>query len=152
MKIIIKILSLILVFLFFSILIPIKPDNFFVSTFFTVLSIMFTLGLSIISTFDIKGIKNKNYVRQIRNILNKIRNSYILYFFISSALYILDKQLIEHQQNIFLLVVAKKSFELNLSLLLCVTMLYFIVFYTYNYIKLQKLNEEIFDRINEENS
>jgi len=144
-----KILILLIVFIVLSALIKKQLDDFFMNTIYTVAGIMFSIGIGLVVTFNLHGIKNRSYIKTIRENLNEVRNSYILYFSISTVLYIADKYLRDEQNTIITFSVGEMSFSLNLSLLFLLIMLYSIAYYISNFLALQKLNDDIFDKLNE---
>jgi hypothetical protein len=144
-----KILILLIVFIILSALIEKQLDDFFMNTIYTVAGIMFSIGIGLVVTFNLHGIKNKSYIKTIRSNLNEVRNSYILYFSISTVLYITDKYLRDEQNSIITFRIKEMSFNLNISLLFLLIMLYSIAYYIGNFLALQKLNDDIFDKLNE---
>ena len=144
-----KILILLIVFIILSALIEKRLDDFFMNTIYTVAGIMFSIGIGLVVTFNLHGIKNQSYIKTIRNNLNEVRNSYILYFSISTILYIADKYLRDEQNSIITFSIKEMSFNLNISLLFLLIMLYSIAYYIGNFLALQKLNDDIFDKLNE---
>jgi hypothetical protein len=111
---------------------------------------MFSVGLGLIVTFNISGVKNKKHIKQLRINMNNVRNSFITYFFITTGSYILDKYL--RDAKIISTFIHMRSFkiELNWSIFFCLLMLYSIVYYIINFIEIQKLNNDIFDKTNEQ--
>lgn len=149
MKITIRILLIISLFILVSSFCSIKLDDFFINTIYTVSGIMFSVGLGLIVTFNIGGIKNKKYIMQIRKSIDNVRNSFLKYFIISTLCFILDYYLRKKEFNITALSIGNLQIELNWSILFCLLMLYSIVYYVANFIEIQKLNNDIFDKTNE---
>jgi hypothetical protein len=149
MKTEIRISGIIALFLIVSLAVSIFPDDFFVSTLFSVSGVMFSVGLGLIVTFNARGIKNKTYIKQIRRNVVKVRNSFIIYFAISIVCFVAEKYL--RDNNLSCLVISIKNFQVNLnwSLLLCLFMLYSISYYIVNFLKIQALNNDIFDKTND---
>lgn len=139
-------------FIVISLVCPIQPDDFFINTIFTVSGIMFSVGLGLIVTFNMNGVKNKTYIHKLRHNVNKVRKQFILYFFLTTVCYITDKYLRIKELSITYLSFKGIHIKLNWSILLCVIMLYSIVYYVINFSAIQKLNNDIFDKINEQNS
>jgi hypothetical protein len=146
----IRIVLLFILFIIISLVCTLRPDDFFVNTIFTVSGIIFSVGLGLIVTFNIGGVKNKKHIKQLRTNINNVRNSFIIYFFITTVSYILDKYL--RDSKIILTFIHIKNFkiELNWSVFFCLLMLYSIVYYIINFIEIQKLNNDIFDKTNEQ--
>ena len=151
MKTIIRISLVLILFIIISLL-CLHPDDFFVNTIFTVSGIMFSVGLGLIVTFNISGVKNQKHIKQLRGNIDKVRNSFLKYFLISTVCYILDYYLRQKALNITTINIKNFQFELNWSVLFCILMLYSIVYYIINFIEIQKLNNSIFDKTSEQNN
>jgi len=149
MKNFIRIGALVLISIILSTAISIKPDGFFLSTIFTVSGIMFSIGIGLIVTFNITGVKNKDYVILIRKNLSEIRNSFIFYFSLSVLSYILDKYLRDKCFEMTNLNIIGFQLQLNWPILFFVIMFYSIIYFIVNFLNIQKLNNDIFDKVNE---
>ncbi len=150
MKTIIRILFVLIFFIITSLVCSIHPDDFFVNTIFTVSGIMFSVGLGLIVTFNIGDVKNKKYIKQLRGNIDRVRNSFLKYFLISTICFTADYYLRQKGLNITIINIKDTQFELNWSVLFCLLMLYSIVYYIINFIEIQKLNNDIFDKTNEQ--
>jgi hypothetical protein len=111
---------------------------------------MFSVGLGLIVTFNISGIKNKQHIKQLRTNIDTVRNSFLKYFLVSTVCYILDYYLRQKELNITAVNIKNFQSELNWSVLFCILMLYSIVYYIINFIEIQRLNNDIFDKTNEQ--
>lgn len=149
MKTIIRISIIIGIFISISLACSIQLDDFFINTIYTVSGIMFSVGLGLIVTFNIGGVKNKKYIAQLRGSIDKVRNSFLRYFLISTVCYILDYYLRKKTINITVLNIKSFEIELNWSILFCLLILYSIIYYIINFIEIQRLNNDIFDKTNE---
>jgi hypothetical protein len=149
MKNAVRIIGLIVLFLIISLAVSISPDDFFISTLFNVSGVMFSVGLGLIVTFNANGVKNKTYIKQIRRDVARVRNSFIKYFAISSVFYLMEKYL--RDNNLSSLIIPIKGFQihLNCSLFICLFMLYSMAYYIINFLNIQKLNNDIFDKTND---
>ena len=152
MKTIIRILFVLILFIITSLACSIHPDDFFVNTIFTVSGIMFSVGLGLIVTFNMGGIKNKKYIKLLRGNIDRVRNSFLKYFLISTVCFTADYYLRQKGLNITAINIKDTHFELNWSVLFCLLMLYSIVYYIINFIAIQKLNNDIFDKANEQDN
>ena len=152
MKILIRIAIIVTIFLAISVVIPIEFDNFFINTIFTVAGIMFSVGLGLIVTFNIGYIKNKSYIIKIRGSINNVRNSFLKYFTLVTICYVLDYYLRQSESNITTLHVLEQDISLNWSILFCLLMIYSIVYFIINFIEIQKLNNDIVDKLIKENN
>lgn len=74
-----------------------RPDQFLISTLYSVCGIMFSIGLGLIVTFNMSGIKNINYVKVIRKELVSIRNSFLRFFTLSTLCLVLSEYLKEYE-------------------------------------------------------
>lgn len=152
MKIIIRILLVFILFIIISLVCSLHPDDFFVNTIFTVSGIMFSVGLGLIVTFNISGVKNKKHIQQLRANINSVRNSFITYFLITTISYIVDKYLRDAKLISTHMQIKNFQIELNWSVFFCLLMMYSIAYYIINFIEIQKLNNDIFDKINNSNT
>lgn len=152
-----KICKLIAILLIASILLSnwIQIDTqFLLSTIFTINGIMFSIGLGLISNFNLQGIKKKSYLRDIRKNISSVRNSFIWLFVLSAASFILT--------NFFKAVQLYNgdfsywgydfslSIKFDIAIFSLLFMSFSILYFIYNFIEIQNLNDEIVDRIIEE--
>lgn len=120
-----------------------KPDNTLMNTIFTVSGIMFSIGLGLIVNFNLQEIRNAWYIKKIRINLNKVRNSFIFFFALSTASFLMNEYLGCLQFSF-------KFIHFDLSILFLIMMLFSIVYYIVNLIDLQRLNNDIVDKLNKE--
>ncbi|MDR3706619.1 MAG: hypothetical protein P4L28_12030 [Paludibacteraceae bacterium] len=149
MKTIVRILFIIFLSLFFSSILTISLSDFFISTIFNVSGILFSVGLGLIVTFDINDVKNKSFIKEIRNNLNGVRNSFIFYFSLSVFCYIIDKYLRDNKIFVWNINIYDIYIKLNWSVLFCLLMFYSIFYFIINFLSIQKLKNDIVDKINE---
>ena len=125
-----------------------QPDSFLISTLYSVCGIMFSIGLGLIVTFNMSGVRNTSYRSAIRTELREVRNSFLRYFTLSTLCLILS-QYTKDEVYIF----DTKWFSITIfpSLILFFLILYSIFFFIVNFLNVQKLNNDIFDTINNEN-
>ena len=136
-----------------SIWIQIDAD-FLLSTIFTINGIMFSIGLGLISNFNLQGITNKSYLIDIRKNITSVRNSFIWLFILSATSFILTNfsKVIDLYNKKF----TYMDYDFSLSLKLDTTifsllfMSFSILYFIYNFIAIQNLNDQIVDRILEE--
>lgn len=123
-----------------------KVDNSnLISTIFTINGIMFSIGLGLISSFNLHGIKNRKYLKTIRDNINSVRNSFIFLFGVSSLSYIVS---ILIPKPIFIYDVKIFHAYLDPMLFSVLLMVYTIFYFIINFIEIQSLNNQIIDRIN----
>lgn len=112
-------------------------DKYLTSQLFNVLGIMFSLGLGLITTFDIGETKNKEVVLIMRKNLNKVRNKFVLFFALTIIFQFLDNKC----------PIIRFSFiALNCSVLYFAITLYSIFYYVVNFFSIQKLKDDITDK------
>ncbi len=127
-----------------------NPSEFFISTIFNVSGIIFSVGLGLIVTFNMNGVKNKPIINSIRRDLAVVRNSFILYFAISTIAYITNNYLITQKATIQTFNILHFNTTFYSSLPICVIMLYAILYFVFNFFEIQKLNESLYDEINKQ--
>jgi uncharacterized membrane protein len=147
-RILVSTFLLLIVATFCSSVWAIRPDGFFSSTIYTVSGIMFSIGLGLIVTFNPSGVKNKAYIVALRANIADVRNAFLTHFGLSTVYYVLNQYLSAPEYEIHTHFIIKLSF--NWSIFLCLLMLYSAVYFVINFIEIQKLNNDIFDRINSE--
>jgi drug/metabolite transporter (DMT)-like permease len=113
---------------------------------------MFSVGLGLIVTFSIGGVKNKKFIKQLRGNINRVRNSFLIYFLVSTVCFAADYYLRQKGLNITTINIKGTHYELNWSVLFCLIMLYSILYFIINFIEIQKLNNDIFDKTNEQDN
>ena len=142
-KIILRTLTVILLTILFSSVGKLTPDRVLMNTIFTVSGIMFSIGLGLIVNFNLYEIKNDWYLKRIRKNLNGVRNSFIFYFTLSTLCFLLF-------QYISLEIFSIGVFKFNFPIFFLIVMLFSIGYYIVNLIDIQKLNDEIIDKLNRE--
>ena len=148
MKTSISVLIVAIISIIMSTFIKITTGEFFISTIFNVSGIMFSVGLGLIVTFNMNGVKNKKIIESIRTNLNIVRNSFISYFALTIFAYLMMKYLIDSQNTITKITIKSYIFELNWSFTMCCMMFFCIFYFIVNFFKIQKLNEDIYDELN----
>lgn len=126
----------------------IRPDSFFSSTIFTIAGIMFSVGIGLIVTFNPSGVKNKDYLIQLRSNIEHIRNSFLIHFCLLSVYFIINQYVADKKFDLHF----KVHFEItfSFSILFCLLMIYSSIYFVVNFLEIQKLNNDIFDRLNSE--
>lgn len=139
----IKIILCFTVSVLMAIIVPIKQDADFPGIIFSVSGILFSIGISLIVTFNFQGIKNEKFIRSLRKNLYSVRNNYIVYFVISTAAYLASiywKQVcIIHIINIY--------FNFSISSFACTIIIFSIAYYIANFVAVHKLKDQLFDQI-----
>lgn len=124
-----------------------KSDDF-LATLFNVSGIMFSIGLSLIVTFNLSGIKNKKYIKKIKNNIKRIRNLFFLNFSLITFLYIFS-QLVNIK---YVVIFPKDKFPLtfNFCVFYSLYIIFSIVYFIINFMEIQKLSNDITNQINNE--
>lgn len=127
----------------------IYPNSDLLSTLYTVCGIMFSIGLSLIVTFNLSNIRNKNYLTKIKRNLRYIRNSFMWYFTIATFAFIGESYLPTENLNLYVFQ-TNKGVLLSWWSIFLVAILFAIIYFIINFLALQKLSTDIYDRVNEE--
>ena len=149
MKRLIRDLIIMLLAVLMSTFLDIGVDDFFMGTIYTVSGIMFSIGISILVTFNLQGIKKKSFIDKIRNNLNEVRNTFIYYFSFSTVFFILERYLRKSDKNILVLYQKDELLiDVSVSFVVTVLIFYSIFYFILNFLEVQKLNNQIFDHTN----
>ncbi len=147
-KIAVSVLSILLLTLLASSVWDVRPDGFFASTVFTISGIMFSIGLGLIVNFSTSGVRNRGYILRIRRNVMRVRNSFLLYFGLSTFSYIANQYLTAFEFSFTFGDGIKTCF--SASIFFCLLIIYSSIYFVVNFIELQKLNNDIFDKVNAE--
>lgn len=113
------------------------------NTLFTIVGIMFSIGMSIAVTSNTSVVVNRKIRKSIRDEINRIRDLFISCFSIVAIIYVLNIIF----KNWTLEVLGYKIF--NLEVLQLIIQLYSIVYFIVNFKSLQNLNNQIGDAMND---
>jgi len=113
------------------------------NTLFTIVGIMFSIGMSIAVTSNTSIVVNKSVRKSIRGEINRIRDLFISCFAVVACIYVLNIIF----ENWTLYVYGYKIFNLGIFQLLF--QLYSIAYFVINFKSLQNLNNQIGDAIND---
>jgi hypothetical protein len=128
---------------------PSISGEYFMNTIYSVLGIMFSIGFGIVVNINLAGVKNHDYIRIIRGNIKKVRNSYIYYFTLSTLLFIFERFAAEAGiQRISILEREFINFDIDIFSATMIILFYSIFYFIFNFIEIQRLNEEIFDKTN----
>lgn len=138
-----KIIKLLILSIFLTIFIiyssiPITAN--IIPILYNIIGIVFSIGMGLIITFSMSGIENKNYILKIRRNIKHIRNNFITLFSICTILLIVFS-------NIKFYYIYNINIRQSMLIFTTIFFLLSIVYFILNFIKLQELNEEIFDRV-----
>ena len=140
MRHLIRFFLLILIASIFGYMLDMPLKEGLISTLYNVSGIMFSIGLGLIVSFNLSGIRNREYIKEIRKNIANIRDVFISYFVVSTLIYI---GIIDFRYKSFYI-------KIDCSIFACILLLFSIIYFTINFLSIQKLNDEIFDRITEE--
>ena len=114
-------------------------------TLYAIAGIMFSIGMSIIVTSSFSKIINDEFRKKIKREYNLVRNCYIIEFLLVSIFFIFQiKNELNYDFNGW-----KISF--SFTLFTALSLIYSIIFFIFNFIALQKLNNDLDDAINSQN-
>ena len=113
------------------------------NTLFTIVGIMFSIGMSIAVTSNTSVVVNRKIRKSIRDEINRIRDLFISCFSIVAIIYVLNIIF----KGWTLEVLGNKIF--NLEVLQLIIQLYSIVYFIVNFKSLQNLNNQIGDAMND---
>lgn len=122
------------------------PSASFLNTIYTVSGIMFSIGMGVLCTLNPDKVKNDAYYKAIKANVLAVRDSYLVYFFIISTMYLVyqiypDASLIKSLGNVQITL----DFAFATMFLNILGILYFIA----NFMQIQKLGLDISDRVRE---
>lgn len=117
-----------------------------VPTVYTLSGIMFSIGMGIVCTFNPSPIKNKQVFQRIKANIANVRNSFMVYFSLSTATFLMSQICHRHAISVadITIIFAPEIFALSFSL---VGIIYFII----NFLTIQKLIFDIAEKTMEEN-
>lgn len=119
-----------------------------ISTLYTVSGIMFSIGMSLIVTFNVTGVKDKTFKKLLRDGLHLIQNHFIIIFIAISLFYILLSPCLNPNTNNMLHIC--KIFNISYSQFLTYSIAYSIIYFVTNFLKIERLNCDLRDHIDKE--
>lgn len=126
-----------------------RPNDSTLNVLYTVAGILFSVGLGLIITFVPNGVQNPAYIIEIRKTLNGVRDRFIVEFTIITLLYVFFSTSVNSPIINFNLY---KGFILKIDIMLFSgsMLLFSLPYFMFNFLAIQKLNNDIFDRVNAE--
>ena len=149
MKIIIVFfVSLIIAVLFPTFLSSIVVDKSVISTLFTIVGIIFSVGMSLIISVSTSGVKNKEARSVFRKQLSDIRFRFIAFFIILTILYIIlpidnNKEILNIAQ------ICDVTIRISSHFFMVICLFAGIIYYIVNYYSIQNSVYELEDRIDQ---
>lgn len=120
-----------------------SPDSSLLNTIYTVAGIMFSIGMGILCTLNPDRVKNDAYYKAIKSNLLDVRNSYLVYFFIISGMY-LTYQIFPTAS--FVVEIRNLEIIFNLAFAAMLLNILGILYFIANFIAIQKLGLNISDQ------
>ncbi len=151
MKPAVKILYALVFAGFLALLFPIQVEVFIMHVLYLLSAAAFSLGLGLIATFNMHGVKNPSYIDQLRRNIERVRFAFLAYFSVSTGCYLLDFYLRQNDASLFEFTLTGYPLIFNVSVFFSLVMLHSIFYFIINFIAIQKLNNDIFDRVSAEN-
>ncbi len=111
-------------------------------TLYTVSGIVFAIGMGLIVSFSLHGIQNRDYIESIRENIYRVRRSFIMFFSCSTLCYLLHQYIPTLPIQLFDL-----KLILHPNLFTCFLIILSIAYFIVNFIEIQNLNDDIFDRL-----
>lgn len=142
MRIILKLAISFLLSVMITYVIEYQPGSTILNSIYTVSGILFSVGLGLIISFMPNGVKNRRYIAELRLTVNQIRNKFFFEFGIATLLFVLFP-VVEK-----IPVIDIQGIKLNFSLFFGIQILSSIPYLIINFLAIQKLNNDLFDRVN----
>lgn len=131
-------------------IIPLQVKDTTLTIFYGLIGVIFSVGMSLIISFNGSAILNKEFKEEIRGNVHEIRNNFLFIFLICSALYVVYSVLPNSWQLLKWKPTESISIHFTWSLSVFLYHIYSMIALISNYIEIQKLYEDIEDRIAKE--
>lgn len=125
--------------------ISIAPNTAYYNTVFTVIGIFYSIGYSIALGFDYCKIENKDYAFRIRSEVKRVIHSFTANLSFAAVLFILINFIGASGPN--QLVLQYGWFRLSVDIFFAVSLTYILGYLVYNFFRLQKLKDDLDDKI-----
>ncbi len=147
-KIFILILLAAIISVLLSTFLHCSSDKETVNTLFSVSSVLFSVGICLIVTIVPNGVKNKGYIRRIETSLDRVRNCFLVEFFIITAVHLIALEYTSY----LTFSVDLSSFQILFDPVTADAVLISLsfVYYSLNFLYIQELNRDIFKALNEQ--
>ncbi|RPE30816.1 hypothetical protein EC846_1517 [Acinetobacter sp. BIGb0102] len=122
------------------------PNTSFLNTIYTVSGIMFSIGMGVLCTLNPEKVKNEIYYIAIKENVLAVRDSYLMYFFILSFIYLLYQI---HPDANFVKDFWKVHIKLDIAYATLFLNILGILYFIANFMQIQKLGFDISDRVRE---
>ena len=128
-------------------IVPIVVKDGTLTIFYALVGVIFSVGMSLIISFNGSAIENAELRAEIRTNVHDIRNNFLTVFLVCSALYCVYSLLSENLQVIKIKPYEGISIHFTWSFSVLLFHIYSMIALISNYIDIQKLYEGIEDRI-----
>lgn len=130
--------------------IPLQVKDTTLTIFYGLIGVIFSVGMSLIISFNGSAILNKEFKEEIRGNVHEIRNNFLFIFLLCSALYVVYSVLPDSRHLLKWKPTENISVHFTWSLSVLLYHIYSMIALISNYIEIQKLYEDIEDRIAKE--
>ncbi|AAP96331.1 hypothetical protein A6046_06895 [[Haemophilus] ducreyi] len=149
MKILIKLIAAFTLSIVISNISNYRPNATILNVLYTVSGILFSVGLGLIITLVPNGIRNPIYINEIRQTVNEVRNRFFVEFAIVTLSYVIFSD--SDNWSIYTSLIYE-NFTIKVDLVLFSGSVIFLSlpYFVINFLSIQKLNNDIFDRVSQE--
>lgn len=147
-KIIVLFASLIISVLFPTFLSSIVVDESVISTLFTIVGIIFSVGMSLIISVSTSGVKNKEARSVFRKQLSDIRFRFITTFIILTIFYII-LPIDNNKEKLNIAQIRDVTIRISFHIFMVICLFAGIIYYIVNYYSIQNSVYELEDRIDQ---
>lgn len=134
---VIRFIVVIIITLVISSIAYLSVNDSVLSTLYNVSCIVFSVGMGLIVSFSLNGVREKGYINSIKKNLDNTRSSFIIEFSFVTFFYILYSYI----PNIVI-----NYIRLDWSCFVAVFTVFSICFFVKNFIAIQDLKDDIFER------
>lgn len=131
-------------------IVPIEVKDSTLTIFYALVGVIFSVGMSLIISFNGSAIGNAGLRSEIRSSVHDIRNNFLTVFLISSALYCAYSLLSDDWQVKDISLNESITIHLTWSFSVLLFHIYSMIALISNYVEIQKLYEDIEDKIIDE--
>jgi hypothetical protein len=126
-----------------------RPSAATLNVLYTVAGILFSVGLGLIITIVPNGVRNETYIAEIRSTINDVRNRFFAEFFLITLAYVCFSAP-ENWTVIKLIHKEELTLKFDIVLYTGAMLILSLPYFMCNFLAIQKLNNDIFDRVNQE--
>lgn len=120
-----------------------RPASDFLGTLYTVAGIMFSIGMGIICAINLDKVRNVKFYTAIKANILQVRNIYLYYFAIISVGYLAYQLAPGFECTV---TIQGAAITFRLSLLVALLTVLSIIYFTLNFLAIQKLNFQITEK------